>query len=311
MIVTVTDNPSIDKTAELNKLEPGALNRLQNVLSDAGGKGVNVSKTLAMSLGYSSLATGFVGANAEQFLGTLAPFDFTLDFIALPNSTTRTNLKIIDADGALTELNEPGIEASDVDLESLAQKLESLASADTLFALSGSLPQRCPLDYYAALTERLHRRGARVFVDADGPALALALEQTPDFIKPNRYELLKYFGADERSTERDLIAMCRELRRRGVSLVALSMGADGAMFFSESGDFKARAVDVAVQSTVGAGDAMVAALCFGIERALPMKQTFRLAMAVSAGAASTPGTKPPSKQLVDELLPRASLVALD
>ncbi|MDR0511487.1 MAG: PfkB family carbohydrate kinase, partial [Treponema sp.] len=136
--------------------------------------------------------------------------------------------------------------------------------------------------------------------------------EIPNYIKPNRYELLQYFNRadNERTTEAELAELCRSLLEKGVQLVALSMGIDGALFVSVNGTWRAQAVAVQVKSTVGAGDSMTAALAYGFEQGLDEERCFALAMAASAGACTTEGTNPPERTLVNELLSKTHITKI-
>jgi 1-phosphofructokinase len=299
MIITVTLNPALDKTAEVDVMRSGALNRLRNITLDAGGKGINVSMVIN-ALGGSSIAAGFAGgATGEEVLRQLEMRGIQHEFVRI-RSATRINLKIIDANASLTELNEPGPEVSAEEWRQLERILCSFVSKNAIFVLSGSLPRNLAADTYLSLCRVLRNADARVFVDADGEAFRWAMEAPPDYIKPNRYELLQYFGADENATEADMLVMCRKLLDRGVRLLALSLGEEGAIFVSREGAWRAPALPVTARSTVGAGDSMVAAIVYGIEQKMPVEECITLAMAVSAGAVTTEGTKPPSLFLVEE-----------
>ncbi|MEA4932374.1 MAG: 1-phosphofructokinase [Lawsonibacter sp.] len=300
MIVTVTMNPALDKTAELDYLKPGALNRLQNVRTDAGGKGVNVSKMLGV-LGSDSVCTGFVGGSSgRELCRRLYETGIANRFLEV-DGTTRTNLKVVDADGSLTELNEPGICVTQADLDRLLQQVETLSGDHGIVVLSGSLPQHADADTYDRYTKALRQHGHTVILDADGPSFKQAMAAPPHVIKPNRYELLQYYGLPQDTPECELPALCRNLLRQGVDFVILSMGADGAMFFTEQECIRAEALPVRVQSTVGAGDSMVGAIAYALEKGLSFEETVRVAMAASIGAVTTQGTNPPSFTLVEEL----------
>ena len=312
MIVTVTLNPALDKTAFVDAMKPLALNRLRNLRLDAGGKGINVSAVIR-ELGGRSIATGFAGGGVgEELLSLLAGKGLEADFFRV-SGVTRTNLKVVDMHGGLTELNEPGPEIKPGEWLEMEKKLSSYGKAGNIVVLSGSLPGGLPGDTYQRFSAMLRRRGATVFLDADGAALKLALEsppsEVPDYIKPNRYELLQYFGIadDETITEAKLAELCRSLLCKGIKLVALSMGEAGAIFSNRNGTWKFPAVDIQVRSTVGAGDSMVGALAYGFEQGLPDEQCFALAMAASGGACATEGTNPPDRVLVDTLLGRVRM----
>lgn len=300
MIVTVTMNPALDKTAQVPQLIPGALNRLTNIRVDAGGKGVNVSKMAAV-LGGKTVCTGFVGGKSGQELCD------RLDKLGLPNDflvvegTTRTNLKVVDAQSGLTELNEPGICVTPKDLDTLLKKTISLAGAGGIVVLSGSLPQGADTNTYCTFTTRLREAGCTVVVDADGEAFRKALQAPPHVIKPNRFELMQYYNLPENTPDDQIPDLCAPLLNKGISWVVVSMGAEGAMFFTPQHQARAEVLPVKVSSTVGAGDSMVGAIVYAMQAGLNFEETVRLAMAASIGAVTTPGTNPPTLELVKQL----------
>lgn len=300
MVVTVTMNPAIDKTVEIDSLQPGGLNRIQKVEYDAGGKGINVSKTIH-ELGGESIATGFLGGNAGKTIeSVLNEKKIPNDFIWVEGET-RTNTKVYESNGNVTELNEPGPEIQKEQLEALFAKLEGYAGADTLFILAGSIPNGVDQQVYADITRLVHEKGATVLLDADGELFRHSLEAGPDIIKPNRVELEEYAGMDYRASEGELLQLAKGLMEKGIGTVAVSMGKSGAMLIRPDYQVKCPALSVKAHSTVGAGDAMVAALAYSWNQKLGNDDTMKLCMATSAGAVTTIGTKPPTRELVDRL----------
>lgn len=300
MVVTVTMNPAIDKTVEIDSLQPGGLNRIQKVEYDAGGKGINVSKTIH-ELGGESIATGFLGGNAGKTIeSVLNEKKIQNDFIWVEGET-RTNTKVYESNGNVTELNEPGPEIQKEQMEALFTKLEGYAGADTLFILAGSIPNGVDKQVYADITRLVHEKGATVLLDADGELFRNSLEAGPDIIKPNRVELEEYAGMDYRASEGELLQLAKGLMEKGIGTVAVSMGKSGAMLIRPDYQVKCPALSVKAHSTVGAGDAMVAALAYSWNQKLSKDDTMKLCMATSAGAVTTIGTKPPTRELVDRL----------
>ncbi|MCI8949788.1 MAG: 1-phosphofructokinase [Lachnospiraceae bacterium] len=300
MIITVTMNPAIDKTIDIERLERGGLNRIKNVEMDAGGKGINVSKTIH-ALGGSSLATGFLGGKAGEMIeSVLCEYGIKTDFIHV-DGETRTNTKVVEALGEVTELNEPGPVVTKEQVEALLEKLEGYGGADTLVVLAGSIPKGVDPTIYKEITERVHKKGGKVLMDADGELFIHGLEAYPDMIKPNRMELEAYYHLDYRASESELVSMGKRLLAKGSTLAAISLGQMGALFLREDKAVRCPGLTVKAHSTVGAGDAMVAALAYSWDQKLPFEETIRLAMAASAGAVTTIGTKPPAREVVDEL----------
>lgn len=300
MIVTVTMNPAIDKTVEIDSLLAGGLNRIRSVEYDAGGKGINVSKTIR-ELGGESIATGFLGGNAGKTIeSVLNEKTIKNDFIWVEGET-RTNTKVFEGNGNVTELNEPGPAIREEQVKELMKKLEGYAGEDTLFILAGSIPNGVDKQVYAEITRLVHKKGATVLLDADGELFRNSLDAGPDIIKPNRVELEEYAGLDYRASEEELVSLAEGLVEKGIGTVAVSMGKSGAMFVRRDYKVKCPALPVKAHSTVGAGDAMVAALAYAWNEKLNEEDTVRLCMATSAGAVTTIGTKPPTRDLVDDL----------
>ena len=309
MIVTVTMNPAIDKTVDIGKFERGDLNRIKRVEIDAGGKGINVSKTIR-ELGGESIATGFVGGTSGTIIKqVLTDLGLRTDFVDVKGET-RTNLKVVEETGEVTELNEPGPEVSKEQLNDLLNRLEGYANPDTLFVLAGSIPAGIPTDIYRKITEQVHQKGAKVLLDADGVLFSESLKGKPDMLKPNRSELERYYQMDYRASEQELVSMGEKLLDQGVSMAAISLGQMGAIFLTKEKRYRCPGLRVKAHSTVGAGDALVAALAYSWDEKLPLETCIRLCMGASAGAVTSIGTKPPKRSLVDELVERVELLEI-
>ncbi len=304
MIITVTLNPALDKTATIDPLVAGGLNRIKESEIDAGGKGINVSK-LILTLGGESIATGFVGGDTGDFLlRMLDNLSLKHDFIQAKGST-RINLKLLDKTNGITEVNDPGISASKEEEKALEQKLLTFLekSPHAIFVLSGSTHKGASPEFYQELTKSLKAKGARVFLDADGDAFANALNSAPDFIKPNKEELLRYFKRDsENLSLLELKGLCQELiATKSVGLIALSLGPEGAIFVTKDKAAFAPGLKVSVSSTVGAGDSMVGAVAYAFANSYDFENTIKLAVAASGGAVTTEGTKAPSLECINTL----------
>lgn len=293
-------NPAIDKTIDVESLQVGKLNRIKRVEQDAGGKGINVSKTIK-ALGGDSIATGFVGGNAGRMIeNVLKDLGIPTDFVNV-DGETRTNTKVIDASSELTELNEPGVVITEEQLSNLFAKLEGYANEDTLFVLAGSLPAGVPKDTYAKMIHALHHKGAKVLLDADGELFRNGIEACPDMIKPNRDELEEYADLTQKATDAQLIYLAKEFVDKGIETVAISMGSQGAMIIQGENQVKCPVLKIKAHSAVGAGDAMVAAMAYSWEQKLEFTEMVKLCLATSAGAVTTIGTKPPTIEVVEEL----------
>ncbi|MEN9404862.1 MAG: hypothetical protein RL091_3565 [Verrucomicrobiota bacterium] len=282
-VVTLTLNPAIDQTLSVQDFRAGELNRVLKVRQNAGGKGVNVASALA-DLGVPVVAAGFLGReNAGLFESLLRAKGIGDRFVRLAGST-RLCLKLVDSScQKVTEINYPGLTPESADLEALLGTVRELAEPGTWFALSGSLPPGVPADLYALLIREIRARGAKVLLDTSGEPLRLALAEKPDLVKPNQHELEQLTRASLTSLE-DVAEAASLLLSTGIGLVAISMGAKGALFAQGTQRLVAVPPSVPLASTVGAGDTMVAGLLCAQLQGQNLSETALLATACGAHA---------------------------
>ncbi len=300
MIVTVTMNPAIDKTVDVDQFCIGTLNRIQSSVLDAGGKGINVSKTI-QAIGGASVATGFVGGNAGKTIeSVLQNLGIKTDFVQV-DGETRTNTKVFANNAPVTELNEKGAVIQQEQINALLAKIITYATPYTLFVLAGSIPEGVPTTIYHDITKLVKESGSKVLLDADGVLFRESLPACPTIIKPNREELAEYAGVEGEFTKEALLATAQTFLDNGIEMVVVSMGGDGALFLTKEASYQCEGLKVKAHSTVGAGDAMVAGLAHSVGCKFDLTETMKLCVATSAGAVTTVGTKPPSLALVDEL----------
>lgn len=155
---------------------------------------------------------------------------------------------------------------------------------------------------YGYFTRKLKKMHSTVLVDASGQLFAEAVKAKPFLVKPNVREITEYFGLSSDISEEALTDLSRELLHRGIQVAAVSRGPQGALFAYRGGCFKANGIQVQPHSTVGSGDAMLATLAYGLDKGIPFEECAKLSIAASAGACTTLGTKPPAKELVEELV---------
>lgn len=298
MIKTVTLNPAIDKTVEIRDFRVGEVNRITSVRLDPGGKGINVAKTIK-ALGGSSVATGFLAGRNGQFIKErLEDLDVANDFLFV-RGDTRTNLKVVDRlNSTNTDINEPGlIEVSEDDLRMLEHNLFSDMKDGDLLVLSGSIPAGVSSGIYREWAEKAKKSGIKVFLDADGSSFEEGIKGKPYLIKPNLEELERLLSRKLSSRE-ELLSAGRCMLDMGIEIVAISLGADGAIFFYGEQVIFANGLKVDVKSTVGAGDAMVAALAFAISRGDSFEKAVVLSVASGTANVACEGTQPPSRDAV-------------
>jgi 1-phosphofructokinase len=289
-VVTVTLNPALDKTVTVPSFEVGGLNRVQQVRLDPGGKGINVAKVLR---GFEAdvTAAGLIAGNVgRHLLKQLDSQGVAHRFVEVAGET-RTNLKVYDASACVTtELNEIGFDVQAADLEAFRRQAEALLAEASYLVLGGSLPQGVPADIYGTLIELANAKGVRTILDADGEAFKKGLAARPYAVKPNLFELQQLTGRPLEAMP-DIIAAGRELLQRGISLVVVSMGGDGAVFITEDEVVHTKPFPITPQSTVGAGDSMVAALVHGLAKQKPLVDLAKWATAAGTITASKRGTQ--------------------
>ncbi|PWC88600.1 1-phosphofructokinase [Azospirillum sp. TSO5] len=312
-VVTVTLNPAIDQTITVDALKPGSVHRAKAVRHNAGGKGVNVASCLA-DWGTPVVATGLLGTgNAAPFEALFQAKGIADAFLRLPGET-RVNIKIADlAANDTTDINLPGLTADPGALGRVQETVRRLVEPSIPVLLAGSLPDGLPTDTYAILTADLAAAGARVVLDSSGAPLAAALASTgalPHCIKPNRHELEDWAGRPL-PTDADLLDAARGLQRRGVSVVVVSLGADGALFVDGARALHGRLPPVQALSTVGAGDAMVAGLIAAFQQDGGLEDVARLSVAFAGAKLGCFGPNLPDPATVRALAAQVTLSRLD
>lgn len=300
MIYTVTLNPAIDKTVVIENLRTGAVNRVSSIREDAGGKGINVSKCLK-NLGEESVAAMILAGDAGRRLENMLK-DFGISALAVwTEGENRTNLKIIDpVKGKNTDINEPGPVVTAEILQKLQEKLAKQVKPGDILILSGSLPAGVDRGLYGMWTAFFRKLGVCIYLDADGEPMGRGMEAIPYLIKPNNDELAALIGKEKLTIE-EMLAEGKRLRDTGIGEIVISLGGDGALFISKDGCYRAEGLSVPVKSTVGAGDAVVAAMAYAKAQNLDREASIRLAIAMGAASVMQSGTQPPEAALVWKL----------
>ncbi|MEU1224682.1 1-phosphofructokinase [Streptomyces microflavus] len=256
MILTVTPNPSLDRTYELPELVRGTVLRATADRVDPGGKGVNVSRAVAAA-GHRTVAVAPMGGPEGALLARLLG-EHGIEAAGVPvTGSTRINITLVEPDSTLTKINAAGPELSAAEAEDVLEAVRTRAAAADWIACCGSLPRGLPPQWYAELVARSHRAGTRIALDTSGPALTAALREGPDVIKPNAQELAEAVGRPLAAVG-DALKAAEELRARGARSVLASLGADGQLLVEASGAYFATARVETVRSNVGAGDASLA-----------------------------------------------------
>ncbi|WP_149548763.1 1-phosphofructokinase [Streptomyces marokkonensis] len=289
MILTVTPNPSLDRTYEVPSLDRGEVVRATGERVDPGGKGVNVSRAVAAA-GRRTVAVLPLGGAPGALVADLLHAQ-GIEVAPVPVAgATRSNIALAEADGVLTKINAPGPELTAAERELLLDTVRQQAPDADWIACCGSLPRGLAPSWYAELVARVHAAGLRIALDTSGPALVAALRERPDVVKPNAAELAEAVGRPL-TTVGDAVKAAEDLRAAGARAVLASLGADGQLLVDDDGAWFGTAPVDAVRSNVGAGDASLAGFLVAGGRG-----PGALASAVAHGAAAVrlPGSVMPA-----------------
>ncbi|MGX1856394.1 1-phosphofructokinase family hexose kinase [Dietzia sp. NPDC055340] len=319
MIVTLTMNPSVDRTATLPApLQIGGVNRIAGIDDSPGGKGVNVARVVAA--GGTAARAVFPAPAEDPFIAMCAAAEVSTTVVPA-DGAVRVNLTAVDPEGTTTKINAPGPELDAATLDRARTTVADLAGEASWVVLCGSLPRGVPDDFYAGLVIELRAAGVRVAVDtSDAPLAALAArfpEAAPDLVKPNGEELGQLACVDgveleQRAAAGDLapvVGAARALRDKGVGAALVTLGGAGAVLVDDDEAWFAQAPAVRVRSTVGAGDSSLAGYLLAEARGLGPEERLEWAVCHGSVAASLPGTGLPLG--LDPATLRATLRRLD
>ena len=291
MFLCVSLNPAVDKRLRIGRLQVGSVNRVSEAIPAPGGKAAHVAMVLK-TLGADPLWLGFAGgATGKQLVEGLRGLAIRIQEIPT-SGCTRTNLEIVEDEGGVTEILEPGQRIAAEELrrfEETFTKLLNEASEQLTVIFSGSLPQGVPPEQYKTMVELAHEFGSRAFVDTSGDPFKFALAGKPDFVKPNRGEAESWSGNAIRglSSAKEILGAMLKV---GAGAGAITLGSEGLVWLSANGDtLIASAPKLSARSCVGSGDSTLAGFAFAAQQRLPPVEAMRLAAACGAANCLAPG----------------------
>ena len=277
----------MDCTIELDNLNVGMLNRISNKVETYSGKALNVAMGVAR-LKEKSFATGFMFENnGKMFEQTLEREGVAHKFVWNKGSV-RVNYKIIDKRSMLTEINDKGDEVSEEKQRELIDLVKVLAKDCDIAVMSGSLPKGMNAEFYGEVLKNVPASVKKV-VDTEKANLEFAVKENLYMVKPNLRELENIAG-DTLSSKYDILKASYALLNKGVKMVMVSLGSEGAILTDGIKSFYCKSANVAVNSTVGAGDSMLASACVQIEKGADMEELLRCSVAAGTAAITTSGT---------------------
>lgn len=309
-VVTITLNPALDLTGHLaDSLNVGSVSLVSQSNLHPAGKGVNVAKVLS-DLGAQVTVTGFLGKdNQEPFCQLFEQIKAQDCFVRVAGAT-RINVKLVDKDSQVSDINFPGVEVDQAAIEAFEQTLETLAQDHDYFVMAGSLPRGVTPQQCAKWIEQLHQKGKKVLFDSSRDALKAGLNAQPWLIKPNDEELSELLEKELNTTE-ECQQAAQTLESKGIENIVISMGAKGVMWLNQGQWLQSQPPRMQVVSTVGAGDTLVAGLTWGHLNQWSHQDILSFATALSALAVTQIGVGVENPQLVTELQQQIRIQATD
>jgi 6-phosphofructokinase 2 len=289
-IVTLTMNPALDIATATDRVVPTHKLRCEAPRYDPGGGGINVARAVH-ALGGDALAIFPAGGSAGEMIGHLLHIEGVLHHVIQINGFTRESLAVEEREtGDQYRFLLPGPEIGPADQERCLDRLAAALPGATYVVASGSLPLGVPEDFYARVANLAQRHGKRFVLDTSGPALTAA-GRGVHLLKPSLRELEHLVGRhindeqDEEQAVHELIAQGR------AEIVVLSLGARGALVATAQGSERIAAIPVEAESTVGAGDSMLAGIVLGLCRDLALGEAVRFGVAAGTAALLGSGTQ--------------------
>jgi 6-phosphofructokinase 2 len=291
MIVTITMNPAVDKSTSINKLVPEKKMRCSELITEAGGGGINISKAIK-ELGGESLAVfpsgGMNGRLLENYLTKRQ-----INFKSIPvEHDTRENIVVRETDtNSQYRFVMPGASLSEKEAQLCIDLLQQLQPRPSCIVASGSLPPGLPENFFGQLAKVVKQLNARFIIDTSGKPLQLAAKEGVYLLKPNLTELCALVGKEHLEVNEVDDAAMEVIQQGSCEVMVVSMGPSGALLVTRDGCEHIPTPTVKKQSTVGAGDSMVAGMVWMLEQGKSLSEMVRFGVACGTAATMNPGTQ--------------------
>ena len=307
MILTVCMSPCTDVTIELDSFNIGKTNVGKSKTLSFGGKALNVAVGVTR-LGGEAFATGLMyNENGYMFENALDKEGVKFRFV-WNKGRARENYKFIDSRSMLTEVNDVGESVTKEKTQEVLATVRELSARSSITVLSGGLPRGVADSYYGELSRVVDSKSLKI-VDAVGGRLFAALGEGADLVKPNLDELENALGRHIQDKE-DMLSGCYELLDRGAKRVLLSLGKQGAVITDGMKNYYCKSLNVAVNSTVGAGDGMVAAAATMLEQDAPLSEMLRAGVAAGTATVMTTGQVSFTKEKYEEVIANLRVIEI-
>lgn len=300
-IITITPNPAYDVHCNVPKFSLYHENFAEITSTDAGGKGINISRALSAN-GIYNRAFTFVGdENGDGFGKAFEREEFELVSFTV-NGRVRENITCHTEGAPETRISFSGFTVTEEDIYRMYEFVKTCINKDTTLALAGSFPRGFTMEHAKILLGEFTKRGARIVIDSRSFSLDDLRELRPWLIKPNQEEISAYFGREIKSFD-EIVEAAEALHLDGIENVMISLGGDGAMLVCKDGVFTATPPKISVISTIGAGDSSIAGFLASEQSGASPLNCLRTAVAYGSAACLTEGTKPPRKEDIEAIYP--------
>lgn len=305
--VTVTPSPAIDISAFVERIIPFSKLRCEAVRYDPGGGGINVARVLKRFGAVPRALIPVGGPQGELLRRLLKEEDLSAIVVGIA-ADTRQDFTVFDRQsGDQYRFVFPASPITRGEVASLFEALEGAAPAPGYLVVSGSCPENVAAAFFGDAARVAINAGAKLVVDTSGPALSIAAAHAPYLIKPNLREFETLVGSSLPTDDLRVSAARNLLAHNKLELIALTLGADGALLVSRHGAWRGAAPKIEPLSTVGAGDSFLGALVWELSKSVPLNEALRFAIAAGSAALLAPGTELCRPQDIERLVPLVSV----
>ncbi len=305
--ITLTLNPAFDKHCFIKKMVLGYEHLTEDVFYNAGGKGINISRALAVN-GLNSNAVVVLG-NENKASFTRALNDDNLHYTALTvDGRIRENLTIHTESGVETRISFKGFKANGSLLNAVYKLIEAELKEDTILTFTGSVPVGISTDEINLFLKKATDKGCKLVIDSNAfKSLEEIVALKPWLIKPNSQEISEYLNRNI-TEHSEILAAAKSLHLKGVKNVMISLGHKGALLVNKAGAFVCTPPEIQAESTIGAGDSSIAGFISAVMQGASAEDTLKYSVAFGTASCMRKGTLPPLPEDIKAVLSQLTAV---
>lgn len=289
MILTVTLNPTIDKTILVERFNFAGMSRAIKTCIEPSGKGVDVAR-ISKILGEEPIATGFIaGKNGKYLIDFLKRKKIKTEFIKVKGETRYVYIVLDSLTKIHSSISEPSFYVEEKKIKKLEEKIEKLSKKCKIVVLAGSIPKGVKEDIYYKLTKISQRNGAKVLIDAENKVLKFSLKASPYLIKINKKEAEELLNKKLKDLK-TIIECAKKLQKNGARNVIITLGEKGLVAVTKEGIYRGIPPSVKVVNSTGCGDALLAGVAVSLYRNENFERALKLGIASATAVLIREGT---------------------